>query len=311
MLQESSPAKSDNSFVIDRKASTLPHPLVKDVNDKIADLLPEFTEEALRYSFREETMMIILGVLRSPETFPKSNRFQTRSLVAWENRTRATVAVPDGLEVIFDSSFAPIEPYAVMPVQAFGYPLRSVIVEIQKRLRIDPYGFSLLWIGSGGHVTPLHHDGSLVHGRWHLVVRGGKQFDFIPPDSQRVPQFPWWDLYRRFSPLYKLPIPEAWLNDGTGAHRIYLAPGQMVTWGRRWWHRVEIAKPGVTIALSTRGHRREEMTQLRGIAHYLGSRIIGEAEHFLESLDEQPTIMTLKELKVMTETYLIQKQPLA
>jgi hypothetical protein len=244
-------------------------------------------------------MPIILGVLRSREMFPKSNRFQTRKLVSWENRTRATVAASDGFDVIFDPSFAPIEPYAVLPVPAFGGRLRSAIVEIQKRLRLDRYGFALLWMGSGGHVTPLHHDGDLVHGRWHLVVQGGKQFDFVPPGARCVPRFAWWDLYRRFSPLYKSPLPDAWLTDGTGAHRVHLAPGQMVTWGRRWWHRAEIARSGVTIALSTRGHRQEEMTQLRGIAHRLGSRIIGEAEDFLEALGEEPPMMTLEQLKAL------------
>jgi hypothetical protein len=261
--------------------------------------LPEFTEHAFRDSFRAETMPIILGVLRSREMFPKSNRFQTRKLVSWENRTRAMVAASDGFDAIFDPSFTPIEPYAVLPVQVFGNPLRSTIVEIQKRLRVDPYGFSLLWMGSGGHVTPLHHDGNLVHGRWHLVVRGGKQFDFVPPDSSRVPRFAWWDLCRRFSPLYKSPLPDAWLTDGTGAHRVHLAPGQMVTWGRRWWHRAEIAKSGVTVALSTRGHRWEEMTQLPGITYRLGSRILGEVEQFLEELGEDPPMMTLEQLKAL------------
>jgi hypothetical protein len=305
MLKENSQSMSDKSYVIDRRTSALPCPLVEDVNDKIADLLPAFTEESLRESFCGETMTIILGVLRSREMFPKSNRFRTRSLVSWENRTRATMATSDGFKVIFDPSFAPIEPYAIMPVQAFGYPLKSAIIEIQKRLQIDPYGFSLLWIGSGGHVTPLHHDGDLVHGRWHLVVRGCKQFDFMPPESQHVPRFSWWDLYRRFSSLYKLPFPEAWLRDGI-SQRIHLTPGQMVTWGRKWWHRVEISKSGVTVALSTRGHRREEMNQFRGIAYHLGSLVIGEVEDFLESLDEQPPITTIEELKVMMETHLRQ-----
>jgi hypothetical protein len=271
--------------------------VVEDVNDKIADLLPEFTYDAFRDSFQGEMMPIILGVLRSREMFPKSNRFQTRKLVSWENRTRAMVAASDGFDVIFDPSFASIQPYAVMPVQAFGGTLRAAIVEIQKRLRVDPYGFALLWMGSGGYVTPLHHDGDLVHGRWHLVVRGSKLFDFVPPGSRCVPRFARWDLYRRFSPLYKSPLPDSWLTDGTGAYRVHLAPGQMVTWGRKWWHRVEIAKAGVTIALSTRGHRKKEMTQLRGIVHRLGSRIIGEAEDFLEALGEEPSLMTLDQLK--------------
>jgi hypothetical protein len=299
MLQEAAPAIPRGSYVIDRSNSAVPRPHVEDVSDKIADLLSEFTEDALRDSFRCETMPIILGVLRSREMFPKSNRFQTRKLVSWENRTRATVAASDGFDVIFDPRFAPIEPYAVMPVQAFGSPLRPVIVEMQKRLRVDPYGFSILWMGSGGYVTPLHHDGDLVHGRWHLVVRGAKQFDFVPPGSRRVPRFAWWDLYRRFSPLYKSPLPDCWLTDGTGAYRVHLAPGQMVTWGRRWWHRVEIAKSGVTIALSTRGYRQKEMTQLRGIAYHLGSLIIGDAERFLEALGDEPPIMTLDQLNAL------------
>jgi Cupin-like domain len=299
MLQEAAPVTLPGSFVIDRRTSALPRPFVADVSDKIADLLSEFTEDALRDSFKWETMPIILGALRSREMFPKSNRFQTRKLVSWENRTRAMVTAADGFDVIFDPSFAPIEPYAVMPVQAFGIPLRPAIIEMQKRLRVDPYGFSILWMGSGGHVTPLHHDGDLVHGRWHLVVRGDKQFDFVPPRSRRVPRLAWWDLYRRFSPLYTSPLPDFWLTDGTGAYRLHLGPGQMVTWGRKWWHRVEIAKSGVTIALSTRGYQQKDVKQLRGIAYHLGSVIIGDAERFLEALGDEPPIMTLDQLKAL------------
>jgi hypothetical protein len=224
--------------------------------------------------------------------FPPSSRFNTKALVSWENRTKATMAASDAFDVICDPSFAPLMPYAVMPVQAFGRPLRSVILEVQRRLPLDPYGFSLIWIGSGGQVTPLHHDGDMVHGRWHLVVRGAKQFDFMPPGSRRVPRFAWWDLYRRFSPLYKSPLPDAWLTDGSGAHRVHLAPGQMVTWGRRWWH-------SVTIGLSTRGQRPEEMYRPRGIAHLIGSWIIGEAEHYLEALNEEPPLKTIEQLQAL------------
>jgi hypothetical protein len=205
----------------------------------------------------------------------------------------------DALDVIYDGEFASLMPYSVLPVQAFGNPLRSVIVEIQKRLVPDPYGFSLLWLGSGGQVTPLHHDGDMVHGRWHLVVQGGKTFDFLPPGSRRVPRFPLWDLYRRFSPLYKSPISDVWLTDGTGAYRVHLAPGQMVTWARRWWHRVEIAGSGVTIALSTRGQRPEEMSRPRGIAHRLGSWVLGEAEHYLETHGDAPPFRTIEQLKAL------------
>jgi hypothetical protein len=269
------------------------------VSDKLAELLPAFTDEMLRESYRAETMVIILGLLRAREMFPPSSRFNTKGLVAWENRTRVTMTASDAFDVICDPSFAPLMPYAVMPVQVFGRPLRSVILEIQKRVPLDPYGFSLLWMGSGGQVTPLHHDGDLVHGRWHLVVRGAKQFDLMPPGSRNVPRFAWWDLYRRFSPLYKSPLPDAWLTDGSGAHRFQLTPGQMVTWARRWWHRVEIAKSGVTIGLSTRGQRPEERYRPRGIAHLLGSWVIGEAEHYLEALGEEPPLMTVKELRAL------------
>ena len=297
----SEPASRAKSYVIERRTSALPRPRFEDVNEKVADLLPEFTDDALRESYRADTMVIILGLLRAQEMFPKSNRFKTRELVSWANRTRATMTASEAFDVICDPSFTPLMPYAVMPVQVFDRPLKSIILEMQKRLLLDPYGFSLLWIGSGGQVTPLHNDGDMVHGRWHLVVRGAKQFDFMPPGSRSVPRFAWWDLYRRFSPLYKSPLPDAWLTDGTGAHRIHLTPGQMVTWGRRWWHRVEVAKSGVTIGLSTRGQRPEEMSRPRGIAHSLGSRLIGEAEHYLEALGEEPPLRTIEQLRVLCE----------
>jgi len=299
MSPASRPSNSGAQYLIDRRTSALPRPRFEDVSDKVADLLPEFTDEALRSSFRAETMVIILGYLRSQEMFPRSSRFHTRNLVSWENRTRATMTAAEGFEAISDPAFAALMPYAVLPVRAFGRPLRSVIVEMQRRLLLDPYGFALLWIGSGGQVTPLHHDGDMVHGRWHLVVRGAKQFDFMPPDSRKVPRFGWWDLCRRFSPLYKSPLPDTWLADGTGACRVHLAPGQMVTWARRWWHRVEIAKSGVTIALSTRGQRMEERLRPRGIRHLLESKIIGEAEYYLEALGEGPPFRTIEQLRAL------------
>jgi hypothetical protein len=296
------PEPRPQGYVIDRRTAALPQPRVEDVNDRIGDLLPEFTDDALRTSFRGQAMMIILGCLRSREMFPKSSRFNTRPLVSWENRTRAIMTAADAFDVICDRSFEPLMPYSVLPVQAFGNPLRSVIVEMHQRLQLDPYGFALLWIGSGGQITPLHHDGELVHGRWHLVVRGAKQFDFVPPGSRSVPRLAWWDLYRRCSPLYKSALPESWYTDGTGARRVHLMPGQMVTWARKWWHRVEIAKSGVSIALSTRGQRPEERFQLRGIAQLMGGRIIGDAEQYLETVGEGPPVRTPEQLRALYDS---------
>ncbi len=244
-------------------------------------------------------MPLVLGLLRARERFPRSNRFDARELVAWNNRTSATLNAQEALEVLCDPAFAPLMPYAALSVQAFGGQLGAAIREIDRRLRLDPRGLSILWVGSGGHVSPLHHDGDLVHGRWHLVVRGSKQFDLLPPGSRRVPRLPRWDLFRRFSPLYKSPVPDAWIADGT-ACRVHLEPGQMVAWGRRWWHRVEIAPSGLTIGLSTRGHRPEEMRSRYGLANFIGSRIIGEAEHYFEQLGSRPPVRSLEELRGLT-----------
>jgi hypothetical protein len=71
----------------------------------------------------------------------------------------------------------------------------------------------------------------------------------------------------------------------------------MVTWGRRWWHRVEIAESGVTVALSTRGHRPQERFRPRAIAQRLGGKFLGEVEQYLEELDVQAPVMTLGELR--------------
>jgi hypothetical protein len=247
-------------------------------------------------------MPITLGLLRARERFPRSSRFHTRALRDWELRTRVTVSASEAFDVIGDPAIAPLMPYAALSLHAFGRPLRSVVVELHRRLQLDPRGFAVLWIGSGGHVTPLHHDGDLVHGRWHLVVRGAKQFDFVPPGSRQVPRLPWWDLHRRFSALYKAPLPDRWLSDGTGAHRFHLGPGQMVTWARRWWHRVEIAPSGVTIGLSTRGRPPERRFERRAIAHLIESRIVGEVEHYLDALDEEPPAMTLEELRALARS---------
>jgi hypothetical protein len=296
MSKLTTPAADGSSYAIDRRTAALPRPRVEDVKNKIDDVLPAFTEDLLRRSFLPEAMTIVIGALRSKQMFPRSNRFNVKELAAWEARTKVIMTASDAFDVLFDPSFAPLMPYSAIPLQAFGRPLISAVVEIQRRLQLDDDGFALLWIGSGGHVTPLHHDGPMVHGRWHLVVRGGKQFDFMPPRSRNVPRLAWWDLYRRFSALYKSPLPDAWLTDGTGAHRVHLAPGQMVTWGRRWWHRVEVAEAGITIALSTRGQLREERYRPRGLMHLLGMRVIGDVEHHVEGRGEEPEICRPEDL---------------
>lgn len=284
------------TYVIDRRKAALSRPRFEDVNDRIGDLLPAFCEDVLRHSFGADAMTIVFGERRARQMFPPSNRFRTRALVEWEASTKATLLAEDGFAALFDPELSALMPYAVLPVPLFQRPLRSIIGEMQRRLGLTPDGFALLWIGSGGHVTPLHHDGPMVHGRWHLVVHGYKRFDLLPPRTREVTRLAPWDLYRRFSPLYKAPLPDSWFGPEAGA-RFELAPGQMVTWGRRWWHRVEVRGPGVTIALSTRGQRREEMFRPRGLAHLATMRLIGDVEHNVEARAGEPALTTLDEVR--------------
>jgi hypothetical protein len=295
----SAEANSAMQHAIATARGELPRPLALDVRAQIADLFEAFSDDSLRRSYQGEWLPMTLGVLRAHERFPPSNRWRTRELIEWERRTRATLPTQDAFDALTDPAFAPLMPYSALAVASFAGPVRAATAEIARRLRVDPLGFSLLWIGSGAHVTPLHHDGAMVDARWHLVVRGTKQFDFMPPDSPVVPRFPWYDLHRRFSTLYKDPLPEAWQTDGTGAVREVLTPGQMVTWGRCWWHRVEIAPEGVSVGLSTRGHDLTRRFKPRAIAHRVASRVIGEVEHYLDALDEDPPIRTREQLEAL------------
>jgi hypothetical protein len=279
-------------------STALPAPRVEDVSSEVADLLPAFTDDALRTSYRAGSMSLDIGALRAREMFPRSSRFDARELVAWHNRTRATLSAADAFDVLCEPAFACLMPYVALSVRAFGEPLKSVIAEMEKRLALDPHGFSVLWIAAGRHISPLHHDGSMVHGRWHLAVRGTKQFDFMPPGSRRVPRLPPWDLFRRFSPIYRAPLPDAWLADeagDAGGCRVQLNPGQMVAWGRRWWHRVEVGHD-LTIGISTRGHRQEDRFGPHTITHLVGSWIVGEAEHHLDRLGCKAPARTLEEM---------------
>jgi hypothetical protein len=285
-------------LVGDRRPTALPRPRFEDVNDQIGELLPAFTEDFLRRSFQAEAMTLVLGALRARQMFPKSSRFDTKALLDWETRTKATLLAPEAFELIYDPAFAELMPYAVLPVQLFGRPLRSVISEMQRRLGLVEDGFALVWIGSGGHVTPLHHDGPMVHGRWHLVVHGRKQFDLLPPNYPGVSRLAPWDLYRRFSALYKSPLPDAWFADDAGA-RVELQPGQMVTWGRQWWHRVEIDPSGVTIGLSTRGQRKQAMLHPRVITHRLMMRLLGDVESTVETRAGLPTLLSLDDIRTI------------
>ncbi len=275
-------------------------PVAVDVHDAIADLLGAFDDAPLRESYRPDRLPLTLGVLRAMERFPPSNRFRTRDLLDWERRTRAVLPSPDAFDVLTDPAFASLMPYAALPVDAFGAPVRTAIAEIARRLQIDPRGFSVLWIGSGAHVTPLHHDGGRVSGRWHLAVRGTKQFDFLPPGSPAARRLPWWDLHRRFSALYKDPVPDTWLADGTGAVRELLTQGRMVQWDRGWWHRVEIARDGVTVGLSTRGHVALPAWHPTALAHIAASRLVGEVEHYLDAIDADPPERTRKQLLALS-----------
>jgi len=263
----------------------LPRPLTVDVRRDVADLFAAFDDDSLRRSYTGEWLQLTLGILRAHERFPPSHRWSTHALLDWERRTRAMLPASDAFDVLTGPAFAPLMPHAALSVSSFGGTVGAAISELACRLKVDPLGFSLLWIGAGSHVTPLHHDGAMVHARWHLVVRGTKQFDLMPPDSAAVPRLRGWDLHRRFSSLYKDPLPDAWQTDGIGAVRAVLEPGQMITWGRRWWHRVEVAASGVSVGLSTRGHNAAERFTPRGIAHVVSSRLLGEVEHFLDALD--------------------------
>jgi Cupin-like domain len=276
----------------------LPLPLIVDVRAELADLFRAFDDRALRNSYQGDWLSLTLGVLRAYERFPPSNRWHTGPLIEWERRTRATLRMDEAFDVLTGPDFAPLMPYAALPVMSFGGTVLAAIKEISRRLKLDPHGFSLLWIGSGSHVTPLHHDGAMVHARWHLVVRGAKQFDFMPPASPAVPRLPWWDLHRRFSTLYKQPLPDAWQADGTCAVRAVLEAGQMVTWGRRWWHRVEVSPTGVSVGISTRGHSTRQH-RLRGALYAICSRAIGEVEHYLDALDEDPPMRTRAQLEAL------------
>lgn len=292
------PHRSSTSALLgDRRSDALRRPRFEDVNDRIGELLPAFTEDILRRSFRAEEMTVVLGALRARQMFPRSNRFDTAALLDWESRTKATLLAPEAFDLVYDPSFAHLMPYAVLPTQLFGRPLRSVMIEMQRRLGLVEDGFALVWIGSGGHVTPLHHDGPMVDGRCHLLVHGHKRFDFLPPHHPGVSRLAPWDLYRRFSPLYKSPLPDGWFAADSGA-RVELQPGQMVTWTRRWWHRAEIDQSGVTIALSTRGQRPQGRLH-RGFFHQLTIRLVGDVESIVESRAAVPPLLSLDDIRAI------------
>jgi hypothetical protein len=277
-------------------------PRMQDVGDRIGELLPAFDQDYLRRSFDGPTMTIVIGAHRERQMFPRSNRLRSQALVAWEQSTKVTLLAPEAFDVLFDPELAALMPYAVVPLQLFGRPLRSVLLEMQRRLGMDDDGFALLWIGSGGHVTPLHHDGPMVDGRWHLVVRGQKRFDLLPPRFSSVPRLPPWDLYRRFSPLYKSPLPDAWFGDRGPGRRFDLLPGQMVTWDRRWWHRVEIGRSDVTIAVSTRGVRDDEQRGRRATVERLVMRFVGDVESTVERHAPPLRIISIDDVRAMRVT---------
>lgn len=274
-----------------------PEPEFEDVGEQIADILPVFTRDALVASCCLTSVALILGSRREVEMFPTVHRFAAGALIAWEDRTTVMMAAEDAITTTFDPAYAPLRPYLVLPTAGFDGLIRAAIAEIDQRLRLKP-GMELLWMGSGGHVTPLHHDGDEVDGRWHLVVRGAKQFDFIPPNAPGIPKMPWWSLHHRFSRLYDAQLPTAWQESEVGAERLYLAPGHMVRWPRRWWHRVEIAPSGNTIALSTRG-RLTTTGRLRFNRHRLRNRVIGDVEDYLERTLPQRPLVTLADLTAL------------
>jgi hypothetical protein len=55
----------------------------------------------------------------------------------------------------------------------------------------------------------------------------------------------------------------------------------------------------VSVGLSTRGHDLTQRFKPRGITHLMASRVIGEVEHYLDALDEDPPIRTREQLEAV------------
>jgi hypothetical protein len=86
-----------------------------------------------------------------------------------------------------------------------------------------------------------------------------------------------------------------------------LEAGQMVTWGMRWWHRVEVAPTGVSVGISTRGYGMEK--RCRRVLYEATNRAIGEVEHYFDALDEDPPIRNRAQLEALVRLVTGQSDP--
>lgn len=285
-------------FDIARDAASIPRPRMADVRPLIGDLLPQFSVEMLRASYKGGTASFILGA-RNRARFPASNRFARGPLEAWIRSFTCQVRPEEIFDILSDSSLDPLQPYTVFGVSQFGDPFRSWTEALNRRLQLPASdGFTTLWMSRGGYVSALHEDGFRVHGRWNLALAGEKHWDFLPPRFRGVERLPMWDLNRRYSALYRDPIPTEWRDEEGGASHVDLVPGQMVTWGRRWWHRVEVAPTGLTASISTLAHRRAERLHPGSFPEALQSLVFGETRR---DVGRSCPMVTIGELRSWAE----------
>ena len=273
-------------------------PQFADRAELIGDLLRCFTLPNLLSSCRLGSVPLILGRRRASTRFPTVHRFSVRRLLAWEGETSVEMEADEALAATFDPACRHLAPYLVLPTGAFTGEIAQAIRAIESRLGIEG-PMALLWIGSGGHITPLHHDGDLVAERWHLVVQGAKRFDLLPPNAPALAAMPWWSLHNRFGATGCAPLPDATFEDPEGAQCYFLAAGQMLQWPRRWWHRVEIAPQGTTISLSMRAQRSAGSPWDKA-RHRLRAAIVGDAEVALERATVERPHLSLRALRDLT-----------
>lgn len=281
-------------YDLGRDTNSIPRPRMEDVRHLIADMLPEFSLTTLRSSYQCELITVILGS-RNRTRFPASHRFSRGELGAWTKNCLKRMRASELFDAMGDAQLDPLQPYTVFSVSQFGEPFRGWVNEVARRLQLPQNdAFSTLWMARGGHVSALHHDGFWVHGRWNLAIAGQKRWSFLPPAFPHVRPVPLWDLNRRYSKLYRESFPSEWLHEAQGGYQFDLGPGQMVTWGREWWHRVEVAPSGLTASISTLAHRRIERLQPAGLLESLKSFVFGEVAR---NLDKDCPIVTVEELR--------------
>lgn len=292
------PSAPAGPFDIGRASGSIPRPRMEDVRSLIGDLLPQFSVEMLRASYQGGEAPFILGA-RNRMRFPASNRFVRGGLESWIRSFTCRVRREEIFDVLADSRLDPLQPYVVFGLTQFGDPFRGFVETLNRRLQLPAaQGFTTLWMSRAGYVSALHEDGFRVHGRWNLAVAGEKHWDFLPPGFAEVRRLPMWDLNRRYSELYRDPIPPEWFQDGRGACHFDLVPGQMVAWGRRWWHRVEVAPTGLTASLSTLAHHRSERFLPAALPETLQSFLFGEVRR---DVGASCPLVTLEDLRGWAE----------